>query len=326
MKINEVGEFGLIRRIAERFQSLVPEGWEGIGDDCAILPWGDERSLLVTTDLLVENVHFLRNRITAYELGLKSLAVNLSDVAAMGGEPIATFLSLGLPADTVTTEWSDAFFEGYRSFGVPLLGGDTTSLREGIVINITVLGIAPNSHIKRRSAAQAGDWIAVTGPLGDSAGGLQALLQSLPPEADTSELIRRHHCPRPHLAEGLWLGGRAEVHAMMDVSDGVASDLQHILRASSLAATVNVPDLPITPLLQRVAAREGWDAVRMALSGGEDYVLLLTVSDTGLEALQAAYTARFGSPLHLIGRCENGPSGTIRYLGSEEQFTGFKHF
>ncbi len=113
---------------------------------------------------------------------------------------------------------------------------------------------------------------------------------------------------------------------MMDVSDGVASDLQHILRASSLAATVSVPELPITPLLQRVAAQYGWDAARMALTGGEDYVLLLTVSDAGLEKLQAAYTARFGSPLHLIGRCENGPSGTIRYLGSEAQFTGFKHF
>lgn len=326
MKINEIGEFGLIGRIADAFQPLVPNGWEGIGDDCAVIPWSDNHSLLVTTDLLVENVHFLRNRISAYELGLKSLAVNLSDVAAMGGEPVATFLSLGLPADTVTTEWSDAFFEGYRSFGVPLLGGDTTSSREGIVINITVLGRAENSHIKRRSAAQAGDWIAVTGPLGDSAGGLQALLQSLPPEADTSELVRRHHRPRPHLAEGLWLGGRTEVHAMMDVSDGVASDLQHILRASSLAATVSVPELPITPLLQRVAAQYGWDAARMALTGGEDYVLLLTVSDAGLEELQAAYTARFGSPLHLIGRCENGPSGTIRYLGSEAQFTGFKHF
>ena len=325
MKINEIGEFGLIGRIAERLKSLIPQGWEGIGDDCAVIPWGNDRSLAVTTDLLVENVHFLRERITPYDLGYKSLAVNLSDVAAMGAKPVATFLSLGLPAGTVGVEWCDAFFEGYRSFGVPLLGGDTTSSPEGIVINITVLGLAENWRIKRRNAARAGDLIAVTGPLGDSAAGLQAILQHLPPDADTEELIRRHHCPRPHLAEGEWLGAQESVRAMMDVSDGVASDLLHILRASSLAATVRANDIPVSPLLRKTAARKGWDVLEMALAGGEDYVLLLTVDPAHINDLQKRFAERFGHPLYVIGECRTGDP-EISYRDTASHFTGFKHF
>lgn len=325
MKINEIGEFGLIGRIASGFSDLIPQGWEGIGDDCAVIPWADDRSLVVTTDLLVENVHFLRERITPYDLGYKSLAINLSDVAAMGARPVATFLSLGLPSETVEVEWCDAFFEGYRSFGVPLLGGDTTSSPEGIAINITVLGTVENHHIKRRNAARAGDMIAVTGPLGDSAAGLQAILRNLPPHDDIKELIDRHHRPRPHLAEGEWLGTQEEVHAMMDVSDGVASDLLHILRASSLAAIIDTKDIPLSPLLQKTAARQGWDVLEMALSGGEDYVLLLTIDPAQIDDLQKRFTERFGSPLYVIGECRTGEP-EISYRGTGGHFTGFKHF
>lgn len=325
MKVNEIGEFGLIGRIAENFKNLIPQGWEGIGDDCAVIPWGDGRSLVVTTDLLVENVHFLRDRITPYDLGYKSLAVNLSDVAAMGGRPAATFLSLGLPSGTVEVEWCDAFFEGYRSFGVPLLGGDTTSSPEGIVINITVLGIAENDHIKRRNAAQAGDYIAVTGSLGDSAGGLQAMLDNLHQDADIKDLINRHHQPRPHLKEGEWLGAQRGVHALMDVSDGVASDLLHILRASSLSATIDTASIPISPLLQKTAARYGWDALKLALTGGEDYVLLVTLDHAHATKIQADFARRFGRELYIIGECRTGEP-SVTYSGTDDLFTGYKHF
>lgn len=325
MKINEIGEFGLIGRIAADFKSLIPQRWEGIGDDCAIIPWNEDKSLVVTTDLLVENVHFLRERITPYQLGYKSLAVNLSDIAAMGAKPVATFLSIGLPPETVEVEWCDAFFEGYRSFGVPLLGGDTTSSPKGIVINITVLGMAEDSHIKRRSDAGPGDLIAVTGPLGDSAGGLQAILNNIPHDADIKELIKRHHQPRPHLAAGEWLGTREEVHAMMDVSDGVASDLLHILRASGLRAAIRTDRIPTSPLLQKVAGREGWNAVELALTGGEDYVLLLTVHPGRINDLQTEFEARFGHPLHVIGECGSGKP-EITYSGTDGHFTGFEHF
>lgn len=325
MKIKEIGEFGLIGRIAENFKSLIPQGWEGIGDDCAVIPWIDDRSLVVTTDLLVEKVHFLREQITPYELGYKSLAVNLSDVAAMGARPMATFLSLGLPSDSVEVGWCDAFFAGYRSFGVPLLGGDTTSSQEGIIINITVLGIADNDRLKRRNAARPGDLIVVTGPLGDSAAGLQAILDNLPSAPDTEELIRLHHQPRPHLEEGVWLGRQAGVHAMMDVSDGVASDLLHILRASSLAATVNTESIPLSPRMRQAAEKYGWDALKLALSGGEDYVLLLTLDQTQAQAIRERFRQEFGRELHVIGECRTGKP-EISYGGVANEFSGFKHF
>lgn len=331
MKIEEIGEFGLIGRIAAQFGGSVPAGWEGIGDDCAVIPWREGESLLVTTDLLVEGVHFLRDRISARELGAKALAVNLSDVAAMGGRPTATFLSLGLPAGAVGVEWCDAFFEGYRSFGIPLLGGDTTSSTTGIVINITVLGRAENRHIKRRSTARPGDRIAVTGPLGDSAAGLRVLLNALPPSPDTDELIRRHHRPCPHLAEGEWLGRESDVHALMDVSDGVASDLRHILRASAVGAAIDLPQIPVSALLQRTAAEQGWDARELALTGGEDYVLLLTVDPAGAEGVQRRFEAEFGRPLHWIGRCTDTGEPEIVYLDANgatcrNDYRGFNHF
>lgn len=325
MKIDEIGEFGLIGRIAAAFRPLVPAGWEGIGDDCAVIPWDDSKSLVVTTDLLVEDVHFLRDRISAYDLGYKALAVNLSDVAAMGATPAATFLSLGLPADGIGVEWCDRFFEGYRSLGVPLLGGDTTAAPQGIVINITVLGMAENDRIKRRSGAEAGDLIVVTGPLGDSAAGLQALLTGLPPTPEITALIEAHHRPRPHLAEGKWLGRETGVHALMDVSDGVASDLRHILRASGIGAEINTSSLPVSDRLQQVATEQGWNAIELALTGGEDYVLLGTVAPARFEELQARFTEQFGRPLTVIGRCVAGPA-EIRHDGKPLDFSGFKHF
>ncbi|MDE5944427.1 MAG: thiamine-phosphate kinase [Rikenella sp.] len=332
MKINEIGEFGLIGRIAAGFRDLIPTGWEGIGDDCAVIPWRDGESLLVTTDLLVEDIHFLRDRISAYDLGYKALAVNLSDVAAMGGKPTATFLSLGLPTDSgVGVEWCDAFFEGYRSFGVPLLGGDTTSSKSGIVVNITVLGLASNDCIKRRDAARPGDRIAVTGPLGDSAAGLQALLNNLPSTPEIAALIEAHHRPQPHLTEGEWLGRQGSVHAMMDVSDGVASDLRHILRASSVGATVDLGQLPVSPLLQDTAAQYGWDARELALTGGEDYVLLLTVGPEAADDLQRRFEAEFSRPLYWIGECTASGTPEIAYRDPNGEqnptnYRGFNHF
>ncbi len=333
MKINEIGEFGLIGRIAERFAPLVPAGWEGIGDDCAVIPWDEGQSMLITTDLLVEGVHFLRDRISARELGAKSLAVNLSDVAAMGGRAVGTFLSLGLPVEGGGVEWCDAFFEGYRSFGVPLLGGDTTASTTGIVINITVLGRAENSRIKRRNTARPGDRIAVTGPLGESAAGLRVLLEGLPSTPDTDELIRHHHRPRPHLEEGEWLGRERGVHAMMDVSDGVASDLLHILRGSAVGATVDLSRIPVSPLLQRTAEQfDGWEARRLALTGGEDYVLLLTVAPEEADDLERRFEAQFGRPLHWIGTCTAGAPEIVyrdEAAGTTVENTtyrGFNHF
>ena len=172
-------EFGFIDRIKDLFATLPDNGFEGIGDDCAVLPVGGGESLVFTTDMLAEGVHFLRAATSSRELGRKSLAVNLSDVASMGARPVATLLSLSLP-DDATGAWAEEFMQGYRElsqeFGVTLAGGDTTRSAAGITINVTAIGRAADTHIKRRSGARPGDVIFTAGALGASGTGLRDIL------------------------------------------------------------------------------------------------------------------------------------------------------
>ena len=270
--------------------------------------------MVVTTDLLVEDIHFLRDRITPEQLGRKSLAVNLSDVAAMGAAPVASFLSLSLPPG-VTGVWIDAFLAGYHAlstqFGVPLLGGDTTSARDRLTVSVTAIGRAENTHLKRRGDAKPGDRIFVTGYLGDSAQGLQDMLSG----RDTP-FIALHNKPEPFVNEGIWLGGRNEVHAMMDISDGIASDLLHILQMSGVGAEVSLDMIPTnTP-------------IELAVAGGEDYKLLLTVDVGAAARLAEDYKAKFGEPLYEIGRIVAGEE--IRWLDRGNpvllEYEGFAHF
>ena len=314
MDLSGLGEFGLIELIRERFASIPSHGCEGIGDDCAVLPLNTTESMVVTTDLLVEDIHFLRDRITPEQLGRKSLAVNLSDVAAMGAAPVASFLSLSLPPG-VTGVWIDAFLAGYHAlstqFGVPLLGGDTTSARDRLTVSVTAIGRAENTHLKRRGDAKPGDRIFVTGYLGDSAQGLQDMLSG----RDTP-FIALHNKPEPFVNEGIWLGGRNEVHAMMDISDGIASDLMHILQMSGVGAEVSLDMIPTnTP-------------IELAVAGGEDYTLLLTADVGAAARLAEDYKAKFGEPLYEIGRIVAGEE--IRWLDRGNpvllECEGFAHF
>ena len=231
-------EFGFIDRIKDLFATLPDNGFEGIGDDCAVLPVGGGESLVFTTDMLAEGVHFLRTATSARGLGRKSLAVNLSDVASMGARPIATLLSLSLP-DDATGAWAEEFMQGYRElsqeFGVTLAGGDTTRSAAGITINVTAIGRAADTHIKRRSGARPGDVIFTAGALGASGAGLRDILAG---RYDTPAAAI-HRNPRPQVAEGLWLGRRHEVHAMMDISDG--------RRTSATSWSVQASAPPSTP-------------------------------------------------------------------------------
>lgn len=325
------GEFGLIGQIKEMFLPLVPSGMEGIGDDCAVIPLGDFESLVVTTDMLVEDVHFVLDRITPEELGRKSLAVNLSDIAAMGAVPVASFLSVGLPKQTASV-WKTDFLRGYKQlsacYNVPLLGGDTTAA-DKVVINVVAIGKTSNTNIKRRSSARPGDRICVTGDLGSSAAGLQLLLSGRAASEEESELIRLHHNPIPHVEQGSWLGTRKEVHAMMDVSDGIASDLVHILDASSVGAWVDLSLLPCNPLMRRVCERHGWETEKLAATGGEDYVLLLTVEPYAYYDLNRMYREEFGMELTVIGEIAEGQP-QIEWRNNGEpvtaQLSGFTHF
>lgn len=314
MTLKDLGEFGLIDRISSRFKA--PDGVIGIGDDCAVLPQNSGRETLVSTDMLVEGTHFLLDDIPARDLGWKSAAVNFSDIAACGGKVTGSFLSLALPQG-ISEEWMDGFVDGFREMsqeaGAPLLGGDVTSSPDRLCINVTVLGETAAGRAKLRSTARPGDLVCVTGPLGDSAAGLKLILEGLPRD---ERLISRHYRPRPRLKEGLALSGMDEVHAMMDISDGVASDLRHILDASGVGAIIDTAALPLSPGLIEVCDRYGWDAVRLALCGGEDYELLFTVTPEG--------EAKITIPHHVIGRVTG--SGDLVWAGAEDDYIGFRHF
>ena len=317
MDLGALGEFGLIRRIADG--TTVPAGVAGIGDDCAVLPQKDGLSTLVSTDMLVEGVHFLLPDIGPYDLGWKSAAVNLSDIAAMGGAPTGTFLAFALPAG-MDTEWMDGFMRGYRDvsalFGVPLLGGDTTSSPDRLCICVTVTGECPAGAEVRRSGAAAGDLVCVTGALGDSAAGLMAIREGVPREGAVAALIGRHYRPQPRVREGAELR-KAGVSAMMDISDGIASDLRHILEASGAGARIRVADIPLSEELKQVCDRQGWNPVRLALGGGEDYELLFTLRPELEPSLKVPHT--------VIG--EILPGEGIVWEGAEgESFEGFRHF
>lgn len=310
-------EFGFIEHIRTLFADLPSNGFEGIGDDCAVLPLGRGESLVFTTDLLAEGVHFLRHATTARELGRKSLAVNLSDVAAMGATPVATLLSLSLPPDATDT-WATEFMEGYHTlsaqYGVTLAGGDTTASKSGIVINITAIGHVADGQIKRRGDACEGDVILVGGPLGESGAGLRDILAG---RYDTSAATV-HRNPEPQVAEGVWLGARAEVHAMMDISDGLASDLTHILTASDMGAEVDLEHIPVGPSAD----------TETAVCAGEDYKLLFTANPAHAAQLADDFRTHFGVGLYPVGRIVSGSGIAWRRNGIHQplDWKGFTHY
>ncbi len=335
MKLTTLGEFGFISRAAQLINRHIQKNAAdvvGIGDDCAVIPQQNNQSLLVTTDMLVETIHFLRSKTPARQLGYKSLAVNLSDIAAMGGKPHSAFISLSLPSD-IDVEWLDDFYTGMAELASAtntlILGGDTTRSPGPIVINLTVTGLAPLLTIKYRSTACIGDVLCVTDFLGDSGGGLKLLLNNLDANEDGVYLIQRHNTPRAQLEEGLWLATKPEVHAMMDVSDGIDSDIRRIMEQSQCGATVMLDALPVSDALRRVSVRYGWDAEELAATAGEDYCLLVTVEKNAYEQLSQEFMERFKRPLWRIGVIEGKENGLKYTKGAtivELKKHGFNHF
>ena len=320
MKMQQLGEFGLIDRI-RKMTSVPDPSWVGIGDDCAVIPLSPETGgapasdLLVITDMLVEGTHFLMEDISPRQLGWKSAAVNISDIAAMGGKPIATFLSLALPK-TLPEQWMQEFMEGYNGisekYGAALLGGDTTCSPDRICINVAVLGTCPRGKARLRSAARPGDLVCVTGTLGDSAAGLRLILGGQ--KGAAPRLMDSHYTPTPRVEEGLALSCLPGVHAMMDISDGVGSDLRHILDESGVGARIDTGKLPISKELQALCSEKGWDPKELALSGGEDYELLFTMDPQ--ETPDIPYT--------VIGEITANP--TVTWEGGSRDYMGYKHF
>ncbi|MBR5133645.1 MAG: thiamine-phosphate kinase [Alistipes sp.] len=307
-------EFSFIGDIAKTFGSLPHHGFEPIGDDCTVLPVGDD-TLVMSTDMLIEDVHFLRGASSAEEVGYKSLMVNISDVAAMGATPTATLLSLSLP-ESAQGEWVEGFmrgfYEGCKEYGIALVGGDTTASRDKIAINVVAIGRVPKSCIKRRSAAKVGDIICVTGNLGVSSKGLVDIMFG---DLNTPA-AKAHRRGQARIAEGKFLGSQEAVHAMMDISDGIASDIKHIMEQSAVGAEIELREIPTD-----------YD-IRFATTGGEDYELLLTVAHDKFEEVAAALLNATGTSLTAIGRITEGY--TLLWLEngepSELDLKGFTHF
>ena len=294
-----MGEFELIRHyFAAASCAQAGEGVAlGIGDDCALLDLPAGEQLAVSTDTLVEAVHFPASA-DPYLLAQRALGVSLSDLAAMGATPIGFTLALTLPR--AEPDWLQAFAHGLdrmaQQCGARLIGGDTT--RGPLSLTVTVFGRVPAGQALTRRGAQAGDLLCVGGCLGDGAGALSLVLGQRQAPAQVAEaLLARYWAPQPQLALGQALRGKAT--AALDISDGLLADCGHIAAASGVALLVEQARLPLSKALLALLGEEG--ARQCALSGGDDYLLAFTLPPAQLQGLQAA-----GWPLQVIGRVEAG--------------------
>ena len=333
MSLKDIGEFGFIERIS-RGCLIRPEGViTAIGDDAAVVRAETDRLLLVTTDLLVERIHFLREATSGFNLGYKALAVNLSDIAAMGGTAQEAFVSIGIP-DSCPLTFLDDLYRGMQhlaaAFSVNILGGDTTGSKQDLIINIVVTGAVDPPELLLRSSAQEGDIICSTGYLGDSRAGLHLILNSIPADPpELSALFDAHVTPKPYIKEGRFLAASGGIHAAIDVSDGLSSDLGHILRASGVGAKLYARQIPISPDLQAFCNRFGFDPIEYALAGGEDYTLLCTADRNEAARISEEYQAAFGQPLYHLGEITD--TGRMELLDPDNRLrditpSGWDHF
>lgn len=302
--VASIGERKLLAQIRRWLGAAMPAAPHGMGDDCAVLPpapKGARRAALLTVDPVIYGEHF-DDAIPPRAVGRKLLARNLSDIAAMGGQPEAAVISLALDPRT-RLDWLQAFYRGLaalaREHRVPLVGGDLATHRGGMVASLTLLGHASGKRVLTRTGAREGDFIAVTGVLGGS-------------------LASGHHWKfTPRLAEGRWLADRPEVSAMLDVSDGLAKDLHHLVPAGA-------KPILFADLLPR---RKGCD-LRAALTDGEDYELLFTVRGTPAKAARLAddwHRAFPRVPLTIIGRLADRHASAAGALDLSS-YHGFEHF
>jgi thiamine-monophosphate kinase len=331
--IEDMGEFGFIRSIMKDCLHSPEEVIQGIGDDCAVVDLHGGKVLLFTTDLLMEDRHFLKEKTSPFELGWKAIAVNLSDIAAMGGRARHAFVSLAIPSHTKAVFLSglyDGMKEMCRRYGVNLLGGDTSSSPGGLFINVAVMGEMAAEEVLYRKGASPGDLIYVTGSLGGSAAGLKLLTGELSCSEEIGNvLVALHNRPEPRLAAGRLIAESRTASAMIDVSDGLLADLRHICEAGHGGARIFMEDLPVSGELASLCRGQGMDPRELALHGGEDYELLFTVPRKNRQIIEGMMEDRRACSFTLIGEMTKGKG--LRVVigdGTEEERTGkgFDHF
>jgi thiamine-monophosphate kinase len=294
----------------------------GIGDDAALLRVPSDTQLVLTTDALIEGVHFLPGA-PARSLGHRALAVNLSDIAAMGASPCWALLALNMPS--ADARWLEEFAAGFdapaRAHGVALVGGNLS--RGALSITVQLAGLVPNGAALRRAGARAGDALYVSGSIGDAAAGLKCLQGALAPSPAAREYLqRRFEYPTPRVELGVGLRGLAS--ACIDLSDGMLADAQRLLQASSCGASIELERLPLSAALRETCGEAAW---QQGLSGAEDYELCFS-APTAHESAIEALAARTATPVSRVGRVEAGSGVTLKLHNVVMQFaaSGFDHF
>ncbi len=318
MRVSEIGERGLIERIRSRLPA--PPSWVvvGIGDDAAVVE--PERNLLevVTTDSLVEGVHFDRAFVSASDIGHKALAVNLSDLAAMGAAPRTALLSLILPASTVVAD-VDALVDSMTALArrarITIIGGNIAASPGPLVVDVTVTGSVHRRRILTRGGARPGDELYVSGSIGGAAAGLRRLRAD---NRSTAADAHRYLRPEPRTRLGMMLGRNRAASACIDLSDGFAEALRQMTEASGVGAIVDASSLPIEP---------SGLSLHDALSGGEDYELLFAVSPRQRRRLMAVQRVVKEVPIRMVGRFTEDRGVSVEIVGTREELpVGFQHF
>ena len=332
MRVKDVGEFGLIRRWEQELAQSPEQVARGVGDDAAVLDFPPGQQVLATTDTLVESVHFDLAFTAPGQLGKKCMAVNFSDIAAMGGQARYALIALGLPGSTELA-WLEAFYRGLQEeasrWSAWIVGGDTVRSPAGLVITVTVLGHAPRGRAVPRDGARPGDLVVVTGDLGGSAAGLASFIGSPSPvEPEALAYVRRRHLePVPRLAEGEIMA-RHGVSAMIDVSDGLASEVNHLARLSRVSVVVEAASIPVAPATRTLARALGASALDWALNGGEDYELVASVAPDRFAAMARVVQQLTGTRLTVVGRVEAGAGCYLATDGEPSLLepTSYDHF
>ncbi len=319
MKVSELGEFGLIDALAELINKEAPKtarvdrkhGYKlliGIGDDTAAWKGSASTIELFTTDTLVQDVHFVSGKITWDELGWKALAVNYSDMAAMGGTPLYSVITLGLPQETLVEDIVEMYrgmLKVCKEYEGSIIGGDIVK-SPTLFVTVALVGYCDKFPLTR-SAAVAGEQVAVTGHLGSSGGGLRMLLEDLTLEEGAAGYLRAaHNMPRPRIKEGQTLLNLG-VKAAMDVSDGLVDDLSKMCKASKMSAVVHSSQVPVHESLKQAFPR---DLLQLALGGGEDYELLFTAP----EKVMAKVASSLPGQVSVIGEIVDGKAGEVKVL------------
>ncbi len=304
VRLADVGEFALIDRLTRGLESR-PDVALGVGDDAAALDLGAGQLLLATCDCQVEGRHFLTRIATPNEIGHKALAVNLSDIAAMGGEPLWAMVSLIAPPD-LDVSVIDGIYDGLRTlaarYNVALVGGNVSSTSGPLTLDITALGRVARERMVTRAGARPGDHLLVTGNLGAGRIALRAFTApgATPPAVELALVRERMVAPEPRGREGLALAATGAVTAMLDISDGLAGDLGHICERSHVGALVDAAKLPVDDATRAVAQALGEDPVAQALAGGDDYELLFTTRPEDVARVMEAVRA-WGTVATVIG-------------------------